>query len=222
MAWNSASGSAEWPARSVPAIRWTRFRPATCPALRSAPCADRTRRRQPPEWASSGRALETPPAPTSCTDKIGLFGAQLPAAVDDFLRAALDFRVAALHRGEIEVFGIGTGRHRRSGAAAEADQHAGAAELDEQRADREGFILERLLGLDAAQAAGDHDRLVVAAHRAGDVLLVGAEIAGQVRAAEFVVERSGADRAFEHDVERRGDARRAAVGDVPTAAAHRA
>ena len=57
--------------------------------------------------------------------------AHLPAAVDDFLRAALDFRVAALDRGEVEVFGVGTGRHRRGGAAAQADQHAGAAELDE-------------------------------------------------------------------------------------------
>src|SRR6185369_17668418 len=74
---------------------------------------------------------------------------------------------------------------------------------------------ERLLGLDAAQAAGDHDRLVVAAHGAGDVLLVGPEIAGQVRAAELVVEGGGADRAFEHDVERRSDARRTAVGVFP-------
>jgi hypothetical protein len=74
--------------------------------------------------------------------------AHLPAAVDDFLRAALDFRVAALDRGEIEVFGIGAGRHRRSGTAAQTDQHAGAAQLHELGADREGFILERLLGLD--------------------------------------------------------------------------
>jgi hypothetical protein len=98
-----------------------------------------------------------PPAPTSCTDRIGLPSpggdvavAHLPAAVDDFLRAALDFRVAALHRGEIEVFGIGAGGHRLARAAAQADQHAGAAELDQQRADREGFGLERLLGLDVA------------------------------------------------------------------------
>ena len=83
------------------------------------------------------------------------------------------------------------------------------------RADREGFFLERLLRLDGAQAAGDHDRLVVAAHRAGDILLIGAEVAGQVRAAEFVVEGGRANRAFEHDVERRGDARRAAVGVFP-------
>jgi hypothetical protein len=141
--------------------------------------------------------------------------AHLPAAVDDFLRTALDFRVAALHRGEIKVFGIGTGRHRRSGTATEADQHAGTAELDELGADREGFILERLLGLDAAQTAGDHDRLVVATHRTGDILLIGAEIAGQIRAAEFVVECCRANRAFEHDVERRGDARRTAVGMFP-------
>ena len=141
--------------------------------------------------------------------------AHLPATVDDFLRTPLDFRVAALDRGEIEVFGVGTGRHRRGGTAAQADQHAGAAQLDELGADREGFVLERLLGLNAAQTAGDHDRLVVAAHRAGNILLVGAEIAGQVGTAEFVVESSRANRAFEHDVEGRSDTRRTAVGVFP-------
>jgi hypothetical protein len=63
--------------------------------------------------------------------------AELPAAVDDLLRAALDLRVAALHRGEIEVGGVGAGGHRRGRAAAQADQHARAAELDQQRRRRE-------------------------------------------------------------------------------------
>ena len=72
-------------------------------------------------------------------------------------------------------------------------------------------------------AAGNHDRLVIAAHRAGHVLLVDAEVAAQVGAAEFVVERGAAERALDHDLERRGDAvrlagharsRRIAVGAV--------
>src|SRR2546422_11554143 len=45
---------------------------------------------------------------------------------------------------------------------------------------------------------------------AGSALLEGAEVAAHRRAAEFVVERGGADRSFEHDVERGGDARRRA------------
>jgi len=52
---------------------------------------------------------------------------ELPAAVDDFLRAPFHLGVAALHRIEVEVRGVGAGIHRRGGAAAEADQHAGAA-----------------------------------------------------------------------------------------------
>ncbi len=43
-------------------------------------------------------------------------------------------------------------------------------------------------------------------------LLVGAEITREVRAAELVVEGGGADRPFEHDRQRRSDARRAAIG----------
>ena len=44
-------------------------------------------------------------------------------------------------------------------------------------------------------AAGQHDRLVIAAHDAGRRLLERAEVAGEVRPAELVVERGGADRA---------------------------
>ncbi len=142
-------------------------------------------------------------------DRVAL--TELPAGIDHFLAAALDLGVAALHRGEVEVGGVGAGRHRRGGAAAQADQHARAAELDQQRAGREGRLF-RLLRLDAAEAAGDHDRLVVAAHLALHFLLEAAEVAGEVGPAEFIVEGSGADRALDHDVERGGDALRLAVG----------
>src|SRR5690606_2215045 len=72
--------------------------------------------------------------------------------------------------------------------------------------------LERdLLDLDAvdrAQAAGQHDRLVVGA---GETLafrqLEAAEITQQVGPAELVVERGAAQRAVEHDLQRRRHAR---------------
>jgi hypothetical protein len=97
--------------------------------------------------------------------------AELPARVDDFLRTALDFRIAALNRVEVEFGGVGAGRHRAGGAAAHADAHTRAADLDQQRAFRQIVLVRVLIG-DIADAAGDHDRLVIAAHQTRDVLLV--------------------------------------------------
>jgi hypothetical protein len=57
----------------------------------------------------------------------------------------------------------------------------------------------------AADAAGDHDRLVVAALHAGHGLLEDAEVAAQVGAAELVVEGGAAQRALGHDLQRAGD-----------------
>src|SRR5688572_29120190 len=65
-----------------------------------------------------------------------------------------------------------------------------------------------------AHAARDHDGLVITTRavlritRAG--LLEAAEIAADVRPAEFIVERRAADRALDHDVERGDDAIRLA------------
>ncbi|OQA33963.1 MAG: hypothetical protein BWY57_00871 [Betaproteobacteria bacterium ADurb.Bin341] len=147
--------------------------------------------------------------------KNGVVRPHLPATVDDFLRPTLNFRVAALYRGEIEVFGIDTSAHRRGGAAAQANQHAGAAELHKERADRESFDLEGLIGGNIAQATGNHDRLMVTPYRADYVLLVAAEIARQIGTAKFVIESGRANRAFEHDVECRGNARGFAVRLFP-------
>ena len=127
--------------------------------------------------------------------------AQLPAAVDHFLRTAFDFGVAALHRVEVQIGGIAAGIHRRSGAAAQTDQHAGAAELNQQCAFGNAVFMG-LLRLDIAQTAGNHNRLVIAAHAAVVFGFKGAEIAEQVGAAEFVVERRAAQRAVDYDVER--------------------
>lgn len=78
--------------------------------------------------------------------------AELPAAVDDFLRAAFDFRVAALYGVEVQRRIICTGIHRRSRTAAQADEHARAAQLDQQCAFGD-FVFVRLLRLNAAQTA---------------------------------------------------------------------
>ena len=52
---------------------------------------------------------------------------------------------------------------------------------------------------------------------AGDLLLVGAKVAGEVGAAELVAEGGGADRALDHDRERRGDAVGARLRALPRA-----
>ena len=131
--------------------------------------------------------------------------AECPATVDHLLRAALDLGVAALDRIEVQLLGVRARGQARCGAAAEADAHAGSAELHQQGSGRQ-FSLARLIVADVADAARDHDRLVIAVAAPADVLLVGAEVAEQVRPAELVVERRGADRALDHDRQRVGNA----------------
>ena len=135
-------------------------------------------------------------------DRVGV--AQLPAAVDHFLTAALHFRVVTLYGGEIEI-GIGlAGGHRRRRAAAEADVHRRAAQHDQLRADG-NLALLHVLTADVADTAGQHDRFVVATQLfaivAGDFLFIGAEVAVQRRTTKFVVKRRAAQRAFGHDVQ---------------------
>ena len=141
--------------------------------------------------------------------------AQAPAGVDDFLRTPLHFRIAALYRGKIESFGIRAGAHRTGRTAAQADQHSGAAQLNQQGAGGEFGCLVRLAGGDVAHSARHHDRLVIAADNGvfpfADALLIGTEIAGQIRPAEFVVESRRANRPVEHNRQRRGNARRPPV-----------
>ena len=142
-----------------------------------------------------------------------------PATVDDLLTAALHLGVGALHRGEIQIFRRSPRSHAGGRAAAETDQHRRPAEHDQRRARREGTLLDMLVA-DVAHPACKHDRFVIAAQffapvRAGDRLLVGAEIAGQIGPPELVVEGRRADRSLDHDVERRDDASRLAVIDLP-------
>src|SRR3989442_4116659 len=60
--------------------------------------------------------------------------------------------------------------------------------------------------IDIAEASGEHDGLVIATEHTAHVRFKGAEVAAEIGPAELVVERGGADRSLEHDVERRGDA----------------
>ncbi len=146
----------------------------------------------------------------------GVVLAHLPAAVDDLLGTALHLGVGALHRGKVQVLGRGALRHRRGRAAAQADEHRRSAEHHQGRARREGALLD-VPGADVAQAAGEHDGLVVATQLLAHLLLIGAEIAAQVGAAELVVEGRRPDRPFEHDVQCRDDAPRATEIALPGA-----
>ncbi len=152
----------------------------------------------------------------------GVLVAEGPAAVDDLLGAALHLGVVTLDGGEIEVLLAGAAGHGGGRAAAETDEHAGPAEDDEFIA-RADLALLDVAFADVAEAAGEHDRLVVAAELGGgggaggrgDFLLVGAEVAVDRGAAELVVEGGGAERAVEHDVEGGDDAAGLAVVLLP-------
>src|SRR5690606_30591136 len=141
-----------------------------------------------------------------------------PATVNHFLATALDFRVVALHRGKVELLGAFAGRHRRGSTTTETDQHRRATEHDDFCTGRNALLLDMLLA-DIAEATGDHDRLVVAAHFiAVDTRRLDfqrAEITTDIRATEFVVERGATNRALDHDVECRDNTRRLAVVTFP-------
>ena len=101
--------------------------------------------------------------------------AQGPAMVDDLLRAALNFGVAALHGIKVQRRGVGARCHGARRAPAHANAHARSTELHEQGARRE----RQLMGLrlaDAAQTARQHDGLVITAANAGHILLKHTEV----------------------------------------------
>ena len=140
--------------------------------------------------------------------------AQRGARVDHLLRPPLHFRVATLHRVEVKLLGIGAAADARRGSAPEADPHSRPAQLHQQRPDRQRLLVD-LLGADAADAARDHDRFVVADPLACHVLLEGAEVAQQIGPPELVVERGCPDRPFQHDLARVADSgRKAIIGAV--------
>ena len=77
---------------------------------------------------------------------MGLSLAQRPAAIDDFLRAALDFRIATLHGGEVEIGRGLAAAHRRSRAAAQADEHGRPAQHHQMRTHGHIALLHLLRG----------------------------------------------------------------------------
>ncbi len=70
-------------------------------------------------------------------------------------------------------------------------------------------------GRDIADTAGQHDGLVIAAHFAGGLQFQRAEIAGDVRPAEFVIVGGTAQWAVDHDLQGGGDTRGLAVIPLP-------
>ncbi len=80
---------------------------------------------------------------------------------------------------------------------------------------RRDIALVDMLAPDQANATGNHDRLVIATQLtpidAVDELFKSTKVTAGVGAPEFVVERRGADRTIDHDIERRGDAARFAI-----------
>ena len=76
-----------------------------------------------------------------------------------------------------------------------------------------------MLFANIAETTGNHDRLVVPAHfltgSPGHLIFKGAEIAGQIGTAKFVVERSATNRPFNHDIQGRGNPLWLAIVDFP-------
>ena len=152
--------------------------------------------------------------------------AQRPTLVDDLLRPALDFRVAALHRIKIKLGRIGASGHRARRAATHANAHAGPPQLNQQTAGRERHLVG-LRGVNHAQPAGNHDRLVVAALRlmlwpaivqtVVQRLLIFTEIPQQIRPPKLVVERRPTQRPIQHDLQGAGNVRRFPInwGQIP-------
>src|SRR5439155_6440538 len=75
---------------------------------------------------------------------------------------------------------------------------------DQQGAGAEGQLV-RLRVADGADTAGNHDGLVVAALHARYLLLVDAEVAAEIGAAELVVEGGATEWPVDHDLQRAGD-----------------
>jgi hypothetical protein len=141
-----------------------------------------------------------------------------PAAIDDLLRAALNLRIAALHRREIEIRRTLSAADRGRRAAAQTDQHRRAAEHHQRRADHD-VELFHIVAAHIAETARDHDGLVIAPDHGAAVLgrslFEGTEITAGGRPAELIVERRGAQGRGDHDVERRGNPFRLAEIHLP-------
>ena len=154
-----------------------------------------------------GAAIGKPARADVVNGEDGVRRAERRARVDDALATALHLGVAALDGVEVEILRVRAGHHRGRRAAAQADAHGGAADLDDEGPRRDGLLLD-LAFTDDAHAAREHDGLVVAAQRARLLGLQRAEEAAELRTAELVAEGRAADGPFRHDLKRRRQPRR--------------
>ncbi|KAI3485372.1 hypothetical protein L1887_51346 [Cichorium endivia] len=148
------------------------------------------------------------------------------AGVDDLLAATLHLGIVTLDRGKVERGARrAAARHGRGRTTAEADEHTGPAEHDD-RGVRGDLVLERVLGAHVAEAAGEHDGLVVASHLVlavvgGNALGPGAPEAAEARPPKLVVEGGAAERAVDHNVVGARDVRGLAKVLLPGAGGRR-
>ena len=143
---------------------------------------------------------------------------QGPAAINHFLHPTFDFRVIPLYRGEIQRFIRLAGRHGTGGTAPQTNQH-GRATQHNNLGPFGNRVLFHMAVTDVAHAASDHDRLVVTAdfiaiHPRG-LDFQGTEIATQVGTTKFIIEGRPANWPFDHDIQRRGNPARLAIGLFP-------
>ena len=108
-----------------------------------------------------GQGVGQPSRPDVVDGEDGVVRAELPAAIDDLLAAALHLGVPALHGGEVERLVAAPRFTGGRGPAAEADEHRRPAEHDDAGARRDGGLPD-LVRADVADPARDHDGLVVA------------------------------------------------------------
>ena len=124
---------------------------------------------------------------------------QLPAAIDYFLRTPLHFRIATLHRIEIERLGIGAGVHAGSRSATQSNQHTGTTQLNQQCPRRECLFAHMYIS-DLSHSASQHDGFVIPTHLATHLFFESTEIASQIGAPKLIIECGAADWSFEHDL----------------------
>src|SRR5690606_810757 len=149
-----------------------------------------------------GKRVRKPACPDVVDSNNGVLFALLPATINDLLGTALDLGVPALNRIKIQLGAVGTYTHARGRTTTHATSHAWPAQLTQQCAGSNKVCMRQTL-INRPRATGDHDGLVVAPACTRSRLLVTKEVAQQVRALEFVIERRASQGAVNSNFERR-------------------
>ena len=128
-------------------------------------CADRCARPCRRARPTPARRSTSPPAPTSWIEQDRVVLAHAPSRRRSPPGAALHLGVAALHGREIEIRRCLRPRPSEDAAPPPSPiSSAGPPSTTMRRAGRDGRLLD-VAPADVAEAARDHDRLVIAAHR---------------------------------------------------------